>query len=135
MVVALGLVLAVILSTGSGESSPKYVPNGGGVASVITPRSAPPSSGRSEAATRTTFSPTAAASRLVGRLSLEQQVAQLFLVSLDGPSSASVAGLGKLDWAGVVFDASNFSSDSRRLGRPRRDDGDGRRLAGATPGP
>jgi beta-N-acetylhexosaminidase len=113
MLVALGLVLAVILSTGSGESPPKYVPSGVGVASVITPRPAPPSSGRSEAATRTTFSPAAAASRLAGRLSLEQQVAQLFLVSLDGPSSASVAGLGKLDWAGVVFDASNFSSDSQ----------------------
>ncbi len=102
----------VVLSTGSDRKVRRYLPSGGGAASVLT--TPPPPATQSHPRPRpAAFTPAPAASRLAGKLSLEQQVAQLFLVSLDGPSSTSVAGLGKLDWAGVVFDASNFQTDGQ----------------------
>ena len=112
--IALVLLIVVVLSAGSSGHRPRYVPSAGGVASVITPPSPSPSAstrpGRSVTRRRAAFIPAPAAARLAGTLSLQQQVAQLFLVSLDGPSASSVGGLGKLDWGGVVFTSANFSS-------------------------
>jgi beta-N-acetylhexosaminidase len=107
----LGLIVVVLLSAGSGPHQPKYVPRAGGTASVISAASPPPSPARAPKPTE--FVPAPSATALAGRLSLGQQVAQLFLVSLDGRSSASVAALGRLDWGGVVLDSSNFVSDGQ----------------------
>jgi beta-N-acetylhexosaminidase len=46
-------------------------------------------------------------------MTLPQQVAQLFLVSVDGTDQAAAAGLGATPWGGVVLDSSNFVSDSQ----------------------
>jgi beta-N-acetylhexosaminidase len=46
-------------------------------------------------------------------MTLPQQVAQLFLVSIDGTDQTAVAGLGSTPWGGVVLDGSNVLSDSQ----------------------
>lgn len=60
------------------------------------------------------FTPAPAAVAIAARLPLASQVAQLFMVSMDGTSPAGApSGLGATDWGGVVLDSSNFSSDAQ----------------------
>jgi beta-N-acetylhexosaminidase len=56
------------------------------------------------------FLPTPAAAALAASLSLERQVAQLFMVTVAG---TSYSGLGGVDWGGVVLTNANFSSDAQ----------------------
>ena len=46
-------------------------------------------------------------------MTLPQQVAQLFLASVDGTDQAAVRGLGSTPWGGVVLDESNVVSNSQ----------------------
>jgi beta-N-acetylhexosaminidase len=69
--------------------------------------------GRSPGDQSSSSTPPPAAVSLAARLPLARQVAQLFLVGLDGKSSTAVTALGNQDWGGVVFDSSNFVSDSQ----------------------
>jgi beta-N-acetylhexosaminidase len=70
--------------------------------------------------------------RLAGSLSLDRQVAQLFLVSLDGNDAPAVGSLGGIDWGGVVFTAQNFVSDGQ-MGALAGDVTSAMRGAGAVP--
>ncbi len=116
--VAVGVIVSA--SPGSGPRAPRYLPGGVGPASVLTvpggsgaggSGSASGGFGTASGARRAAaFTPAPAALRAASTLSLSQQVAQLFLVSLAGPDAAAVAGLGPTEWGGVVFDASNFVS-------------------------
>lgn len=100
------VVLAVTLSSGSGSRGPHYAPRGVGSATLLsTPSQTAAGAGRAPV-----FRPDPAVARVAGSLSLAQQVAQLFMVSLDGTGSTAVSGLGHLDWGGVVFDRDNFVS-------------------------
>jgi beta-N-acetylhexosaminidase len=54
--------------------------------------------------------PAPAAVALAGRLSLDQQVAQLFMITVPG---TSYGGLGGLGWGGVVLGHANFAGDSQ----------------------
>jgi beta-N-acetylhexosaminidase len=59
------------------------------------------------------FTPSPAALALAARLSLPQQVAQLFMVSVDGRGTTAPAGTDGPGWGGFVLDSSNFSSDAQ----------------------
>ncbi len=110
VVVAAIVIVAIVGSgSGSGSSRPHYVPPGpGGQASTLAP--AKPGS-LPGPATSTDFQPAPAAAALAAQLPLARQVAQLFLVSVDGTSPEAVGALGTADWGGVVLDWSNFSTD------------------------
>jgi beta-N-acetylhexosaminidase len=56
------------------------------------------------------FKPARTAVALAARLPLPEQVGQLFLVSVNGTSTA---GLGEIPWGGVVLTAANFAGDSQ----------------------
>jgi beta-N-acetylhexosaminidase len=56
------------------------------------------------------FRPAAAAVSLVGRLTLAEQVAQLFMVGVQGGGSDAIATVGIPDVGGVVLTSANFSS-------------------------
>jgi beta-N-acetylhexosaminidase len=111
-IVATGLVLALVASGSSGGGSPRYVPPGG-PASVIAAPAAPASPTR--ISPPPAFKPDPAAVALASRLPLDQQVAQLFLVSVDGTSTRAASALGSTAWGGVVLDNSNFAAE-RQLG-------------------
>ena len=104
--IALVLVLVVVLSAGSGSGPPKYQLGGAGSASVLAPGRVARGPGAGARAAR--FRPARAAVSLAARLPLERQVAQLFLVTLDGTSPGAAASLGGIDWGGVLFGSSNF---------------------------
>jgi beta-N-acetylhexosaminidase len=50
---------------------------------------------------------------LANRLSLAQQVAQLFLVNLDGTDVGAVGAVGAENWGGVVLTSANFVTDGQ----------------------
>jgi beta-N-acetylhexosaminidase len=107
-VLVLAAAGAAVAVSSSGSSNPgnPYAPGAAQIATVIT-GSAPAVHVPHAAA----FVPAPAATRLAATLSLPQQVAQLFLVSLDGRDAS--AGLGQVPWGGVVFTSANFVSDGQ----------------------
>jgi beta-N-acetylhexosaminidase len=111
-ILATGLVLALIASGSSGGGSPRYVPPGGPV-SVIAVSSARAPAPRISPAPA--FKPDPAAVAAASHMTLAQQVAQLFLVSVDGTSTRAASALGSIAWGGVVLDNSNFAAE-RPLG-------------------
>jgi beta-N-acetylhexosaminidase len=98
---ALALAAAYALAAGSKDGTPNYAPTQGGAVSVATPStpSAGPQTHARHPAARFTAAPAAVA--LADTMSLERQVAQLFVAGLDGTSP--VSGLGTTDWGGVVI--------------------------------
>ncbi|MGI8430440.1 MAG: glycoside hydrolase family 3 N-terminal domain-containing protein [Solirubrobacteraceae bacterium] len=111
---ALVLLIVVVVSAGSGGGGPKYQLGGPGSASVLAPQRAARAAGATSRGA--TFRPARAAISLAAALPLERQVAQLFLVTVNGTSPATVGALGPSDWGGVVFDASNFRDGSQLAG-------------------
>ena len=65
------------------------------------------------AITHKVFRPAPAAVAFAQRLTLPQQVAQLFLVSVDGPTAADVGALSPPDPGGVVLTSADFESDGQ----------------------
>lgn len=59
------------------------------------------------------FVPARAAVKLASSMPLDRQVAQLFMVSLDGNDAPAVSSLSGIDWGGVVFSAQNFLTDGQ----------------------
>jgi beta-N-acetylhexosaminidase len=110
--------VAILGLVGCGSGKPRYSPSGP-VATEITPQGSPAPAGTGKSAKPFHASP--AAISAADRLPLASQVAQLFLVSVQGtgPGSA-VAGLGTTDWGGVVLDSSNFASNSQVAALVRR---------------
>lgn len=102
LLIAGGVGLAVALSGGS--AAPRYNPPGGQPTLVGSGGPALHVSGGSA------FKPAASAVAAAARMSLAQQVGQLFMVSVSGSSPAAAAELGGAAWGGVVLDRSNFSS-------------------------
>ncbi len=80
------------------------------------------------------FSPAPAALRVANTLTLPQQTAQLFLVSLDGTGQSAVAGLGSVPWGGVVFTRVN-DAPSGQISALAADVTAAARRAGAGPPP
>jgi beta-N-acetylhexosaminidase len=105
------LAAGALTLTACGSHS-RYVPSGtGGVASVIsTPR---PAALAPSAPRRVSFTPSPAAVSLSGRLSLAQQVGQLFMPAVSGPDTSSLSALGSASWGGVVFTSSAFQTDGQ----------------------
>jgi beta-N-acetylhexosaminidase len=108
--VVAGVILAISLASGGG-SHPYVLGGPGGPQPGVSARIPRPAPGR--AVHKPSFKPRPAAVALAATLPLERQVAQLFLVSVDGTSSSAVAGLGGLRWGGVVLGSSNFQSDGQ----------------------
>jgi beta-N-acetylhexosaminidase len=102
---------AIALSSGSGSQAPAFRPGPIGTARTITP--AAPSGSPAPTAHVPAFHPSPTATRVAATMTLPQQVAQLFLVSLDGTDQTAVSGLGSTPWGGVAFTGSNFVSDSQ----------------------
>jgi beta-N-acetylhexosaminidase len=112
VVIGAGVAAAVASSGSGGPARAHYEPAGGAaIATVITspapPRSALPKT-RSPA-----FTPAPAATQLAANMSLPEQVAQLFMVGVDGNTSAAATGLGSIPWGGVVLTSANFASNSQ----------------------
>lgn len=104
------LVVVVVGSAGSDGAGHPPLPGGDGSVSVLQiPRAAPSPGHRTASAP---FVPAPAAVTLAGKLPLAAQVAQLFMVSVEGSSAPGVSALGGIDWGGVVLTKANFSSDS-----------------------
>jgi beta-N-acetylhexosaminidase len=107
------LVLAVVVVSSSGDSTPRPPVLGPGGSVSVLSTSTPADGPSTPSAKPQPFSPAPAASALVSRLPLERQVAQLFMVSVGDTSSPDVAALGSTDWGGVVLTRANFSSDAQ----------------------
>jgi beta-N-acetylhexosaminidase len=111
-VVVVVAAVAIIVATSGGSPAPPSF-GGPGNASVLTqaaPSPTPDSSARAAA-----FTPAPAAVSLANQLPLSSQVAQLFLIGLDGTSSSSpdVAAFASNDWGGAELSRTNFASDSQ----------------------
>jgi beta-N-acetylhexosaminidase len=103
---------AIALSSGSGGPRRRLALGPVGPARTLIP-TVPPSAAGSVPARAPAFHPASVATQLASSMTLPQQVAQLFLVSVDGTDRAAVAGLGSIPWGGVVFDSSNFVRDAQ----------------------
>jgi beta-N-acetylhexosaminidase len=105
------LAVVIIVTSTGGSSTPDL--GGPGSASVLTqdaPARAPAASGHA-----TAFTPSPAAVALAVRLPLPSQVAQLFLIGLNGTamSSPDVAAFANNDWGGAELSRGNFVSDTQ----------------------
>ena len=72
-----------------------------------------PTSASIPAITHKVFRPAPAAVAFARTLTLPQQVAQLFLVSVDGPTAADVSALAPPGVGGVVLTSADFQSDGQ----------------------
>jgi beta-N-acetylhexosaminidase len=106
--IVVGVVVAV--SSGSGGDN-RSLGLGPSVDSTVLP----PAGARRPAqpARARPFVPAPAAVRVENSLSLDRQVAQLFMVSLNGTDAPSVSSLGGVDWGGVAFTSQNFVTDGQ----------------------
>jgi beta-N-acetylhexosaminidase len=106
--VVVGVSVAALGSGGSGAAAPPL--GGPGPATVLDPTT-PAASGSHAPA----FRPAAAATAAAARMPLARQVAQLFLIGLQGtdPSSPDVAAFANKDWGGAVLGRANFVSDAQ----------------------
>jgi beta-N-acetylhexosaminidase len=107
LVLSVGLVLALVVFGGSSGGGQDTGLPGPGVASVITPTVTGPAPAH---ATVKPFVPQPAAVASAARLPLAAQVAQLFMVGLDGRSSVAAKAAGSQGWGGMVLTRGNFSS-------------------------
>jgi beta-N-acetylhexosaminidase len=100
------LVVVIAVASAGSNHQPRFsfgvlsVATGGPTAPV-RPVPAPP------------FHPAPAAVALANRMPLAQQVAQLFMVGVDGDGSDAAASTGIPDVGGVVLTSANFVSDSQ----------------------
>lgn len=115
VVAALVVVVAVIATSGGSGPGAARAPSlgGPGTASVLGQDgsgAAPAPSAHAAA-----FNPPAAAVSVSDRLPLASQVAQLFLIGVDGTSTTSpaVAGFSSYDWGGAALGRTNFVSDAQ----------------------
>lgn len=104
------LIAAAIAVASSGSSAPRFSL---GPISVATARPAAPALSSSHLVTEPAFKPDPIAVMLANRLPLADQVAQLFLVSLDGTDVGAVSALGSVGWGGVALTSSNFVTDGQ----------------------
>ncbi|HEY2162219.1 MAG TPA: glycoside hydrolase family 3 N-terminal domain-containing protein [Solirubrobacteraceae bacterium] len=104
------VVVAIAVAIAGGQGTPPTALAGRGPATVLDPRTPPARTGHV-----THFTPAAAALSLASRLPLSSQVAQLFLIGLDGtdPSSPDIAAFASMDWGGAVLSRGNFVSDAQ----------------------
>jgi beta-N-acetylhexosaminidase len=115
VVVAL-VVVAIVLATsgGGGPGAPRAPSLGGpGAASVLGQDT---SGGLSAPGARAApFTPAPAARSVAAGLPLAGQVAQLFLIGVDGTSTASpaVAAFSSYNWGGAALGRTNFVSDAQ----------------------
>jgi len=109
--VALVAVVAIVVASSGGSGSAPSPLGGPGTASVLT-QDAAPSARDAHAAP---FTPAPAAVATAARLSLAAQVAQLFLIGVDGTSTSSpdIAAFASNDWGGAELSRSNFLSDGQ----------------------
>jgi beta-N-acetylhexosaminidase len=114
-VVVVAVIVLVIIVASSGGSGGSAAPDlgGPGVASVLTqdvPAHTPATSDHAAA-----FTPAPSAVALAGQLSVPSQVAQLFLIGLDGTATSSpdVASFASTDWGGAELSGANFATDSQ----------------------
>jgi beta-N-acetylhexosaminidase len=104
-VIALAVVVIAVATAGSNRK-PRF---SFGALSVATGSSAP----ASPPVRAAPFRPTAAAVSLAGRLPLAEQVAQLFMVGVQGDGSDATASIGIPDVGGIVLTSANFQRDSQ----------------------
>ncbi len=107
-----GAVVAVSVGSGGGTLHPRTRTTTARASVTEAPRARP-------SATRLripVFAPDPRAVTLANRLPLASQVAQLFMVSVNGTTSSAPAGLGPLDWGGVVLDSSNDAGSAAEVG-------------------
>jgi beta-N-acetylhexosaminidase len=107
-VLALGILLALLAFGGSSAHSPHFVPSGPPPATVLTARG-PVAPLRTAPAPA--FKPLPAAVTRAAALPLEQQVAQLFLVSVPGQTPGAIGKLGSVNWGGFVLGRENYAGD------------------------
>ena len=98
------VIAAVLASTGPGSHAPRYLPAGG---RATAPRAPTPAL---HVAAAPAWHPAPAAVRAAARLPLAAQVAQLFLVTVNGNSAAAGARLAGRGWGGVVLAHANAAS-------------------------
>jgi beta-N-acetylhexosaminidase len=104
------IVVIIVLSSGSGNSNQQLGLGKGEDTSVQPPAQ---SGGPHFPSGIPRFSPAPQALKLAGSMSLPQQVAQLFMVTLNGNGQAAVGSLSGQNWGGVVFTSSNFVTDGQ----------------------
>jgi beta-N-acetylhexosaminidase len=105
-------VVAIVVATSGGSAPSPPALGGPGTPTVLT-QDAPHTPGSS---THTAiFTPAPAAVSLAGQLPLASQIAQLFLIGLDGTSSTSpdIAAFASNDWGGAALGRTNFVSDAQ----------------------
>ncbi len=111
--IALAAVVAVVVAVASGSGSHSHsLGLGPGVDASVAP-GATPAHPKPSARHVHPFVPAPIAVRLASSMPLDRQVAQLFLVSLDGNDAPAVGSLSGIDWGGVVFTAQNFVTDGQ----------------------
>jgi beta-N-acetylhexosaminidase len=113
---AIVAVVAVAVAIASSGSSPAPPPIGGPApSSVLGQGAAGDPSVPAPNVDAAAFRPSRAAVSLAAGLPLSDQVAQLFLIGVDGISTGSpdVAAFSSLDWGGAAFGRANFIGDSQ----------------------
>jgi beta-N-acetylhexosaminidase len=105
VVIVLAIVVIAVASAGSGRKPHFSL----GAVSVATGSAAP----ATPPVRAAPFRPSPAAVTLAGRMSLADQVAQLFMVGVQGEGSDALASIGVPDVGGVVLTSANFSSDAQ----------------------
>ncbi|HEY5316512.1 MAG TPA: glycoside hydrolase family 3 N-terminal domain-containing protein [Solirubrobacteraceae bacterium] len=107
------VLVAIVVANSGGSSAPRSPLSGPGTASVITqaaPARAPGLTGHA-----TAFRPAPAAVSAAAGLPLSSEIAQLFLIGVDGtsPSSPDIAAFASNDWGGAALGRTNFVSDAQ----------------------
>jgi beta-N-acetylhexosaminidase len=112
VVVLLAVVVVIIVTSTGGSASP---PSFGGPGSATVLTQGTPAQTPAPSAHASAFTPAPAAVSLADRLPLAGQVAQLFVIGLDGTSSSApdVAAFAGNDWGGAALGRTNFLSDSQ----------------------
>ncbi|MDQ6776477.1 MAG: hypothetical protein M3071_09740 [Actinomycetota bacterium] len=106
-----GVALAGSGGGGGGSVAPSF--GGPGPASVLGQNA--PGQAPAQVSHAASFTPAPAAVALAARLPLASQVAQLFLIGVDGTSTSSpaIAALSGNDWGGAALSRANFLSDAQ----------------------
>jgi beta-N-acetylhexosaminidase len=108
--------IALASSSGGGSGGGGAVPSfGGGPGPATVIGANPPGQAPAQASHAASFTPAPAAVALAARLPLASQVAQLFLIGVDGTaaSSPAIAAFAGNDWGGAALSRTNFLSDAQ----------------------